>query len=88
MLPVISLHDNCKGHAQLDTLLTNDDGFGEPGSEALKDKLRADTTAFAEGFITITPIEADYTANWKPHANLRFLLRELLLSDSRHYYYR
>ncbi len=28
-------------HAQLDILLTNDDGFGEPGIEALKTKLRA-----------------------------------------------
>lgn len=28
-------------HAQLDILLTNDDGFGEPGIEALKTQLRA-----------------------------------------------
>ena len=49
---------------------------------------RADTTALAKGFITITPIAADYTAGWVAQFRMKRLLKELLGGKHRrHHYY-
>ena len=46
---------------------------------------KADTTAFNKGFITITPIESDYTASWYARIKVKRLLRGLLWGYHRYH---
>ncbi len=48
-----------------------------------RERRRADTTAFNKGFITITPIAADYTADSKAQRKVKKLLKGLIESGRR-----
>lgn len=48
-----------------------------------KERRRADTTAFEKGFITITPVAADYTAGIKAQRRVKKLMKGLVRGDHR-----